>query len=125
MLGSLYFFGDKQPYVDYPVNPGWIFNLLQAGKLSPEVARREVLHRTQGLPRRLGDLERWQQEHRQQKMQARVAATQAQLWRAMRPFAPMNKVTAWLRKYTGLCSRKKFLLSEGASGLGKIEYARS
>jgi hypothetical protein len=58
-------------------------------------------------------------------MQARVAATQAQLLKTMRPFPPINKVTAWMRKYTGICSRKKFLVLEGASGLGKTEYARS
>jgi hypothetical protein len=124
-IGSLYVYGNKQPYVDYPVNPGWIFNLLQAGKVTGEIARQEALRTTQGLPRRLADLERWQAEHRQEEMRARVAATQAHLSKAMRPFPPINKVTAWLRKFSGICSRKKIIVLEGASGLGKTEYARS
>jgi hypothetical protein len=107
------------------VNPAWIFTLLQAGKVTPQVARQEVLQTVLGLPRRLADLDRWLLEQQKEKMRANVAKTQAQLFKAMRPFQQIGKVQAWMRKYSGSCSRKKFLVLEGASGLGKTEYARS
>ena len=118
ILASLYVYGTMKPYCPHPEKPCMRFNLLLGGDFSGEVARLEVLHATHGLPRRKGELPRFQEEQRQQQMPARVAPTQAQPWRAMRPFAPMKKVTASLRKYSGLCSRKKFLVLEGASGVG-------
>ena len=124
-IGTLYSQGNKQPYVDYPVNPSWIFNLLQGGKVSNEVARREVLRSPAGITRRLADLEKWMAEQREEVMRGRVAETQVLLAKVMRPFPEIPKVVAWQRKFSGACTRKKFLVLEGASGLGKTEYARS
>ena len=56
-VGLVFTAGNKQPFADYPVNGSWIFTSAQAGKLLYPAARSELVRTTQGLTRKLADLE--------------------------------------------------------------------
>ena len=57
--GSLLTSSSIRPFLDYPVSPEWVFNLIQADKITYDCARRELIKSGKGLTRRLADLDRW------------------------------------------------------------------
>ena len=123
-VGLVFSAGNKQPFVDYPVNGSWIFTLAQAGKMLYPAARSELVRTTQGLTRKLADLDRWHRESQQLQLEQHVARRQADLDARLCSFRPVAQVEEWKAAHGGVCMRKKFLVLQGPSGLGKTEFAR-
>jgi hypothetical protein len=125
-LFSLFTFSTKAPFSEFMVSPEWIFNLLQANKISYENAKRELIKCGKGLTRRLMDLEKWRSAKAEMELAARATAVQEQLRSSMKQFRDFPIVKQWLSDSTArLVSRKKFLVITGPSGVGKSEYVRS
>lgn len=125
-VGSLRSAACKRAHSGYSVSPEWIQGLLSTGKMTPAAARREFIASGRGLVRRLGDLDRLVREREALRLEARVAEIQAALSKTQARFKEVAAVTEWFRASTQpFLRRKKFLVLEGASGLGKTEYIRS
>ena len=108
-LGSFYQCGSVERFKDFPVDPSWVFNKVEAEKMAYQEAKTELIRCGKGLVRRLADLECWHRnrqdllvhdmvqsaqtasrESLQEKIPVWPAATE---WLAsvMKPMQPRNK----------------------------------
>ena len=87
-------------------------------------ARSELVRTTQGLTRKLADLDRWHRESQQLQLEQHVARRQADLDARLCSFRPVAQVDEWKAAHGGVCMRTKFLVLQGPSGLSKTEFAR-
>lgn len=118
--------GSKAPFTGFPVNPSWISTLVSAKKMTAESAKDEYVSCGSGLVRRLADLEKMVQCRREKAIEAKVAAIQSGLQASQLAFRPFPAIDVWrAAAEVGGQRRKKFLVLEGPSGLGKTEYVRS
>jgi hypothetical protein len=123
---SLYTFASKLPFSEFMVSPEWIFNLVQADKISYENAKGELIRCGKGLSRRLMDLEKWRAAKAEQELVAHATHVQQQLRKTNREFLKFPRVHEWLGKYAvGVHARKRFLVITGPSGVGKTAFVRS
>ena len=112
------------PMQDYAVNPNWIGQLAGAGKISAGMEREMYVKIGSGLTRRLQDLDRRQRELGSMALQKHIERRQAELETQVKPFREIEAVTKWLERVGQTSWRKPILVLEGASGLGKTEYAK-
>ena len=125
-LGMVISTGSKAPFTDFPVNPDWIFTLLAAEKMSLASARPQIVRCGKGLTRRLADLDRLGEARRQLALESRVQEIQRCLASSASRFRKYPTVLQWLKDSSaGIQRRKRFLVLEGPSGIGKTEYVRS
>ena len=123
-VGGIFQDGNRSPYENHGVNGSWIFNLAQSGKMEYGVARTELIRTAQGLPRKLADLDKWHQESQKLSLENRIRETQALLGESLSPFRELPAVTSWMAECARPSFRKRFLVLEGPSGLGKTEYVK-
>ena len=125
-IGLVFSAGNKEPFVGYPVNGDWIMQLLVQEKLTALDARKEMIRSGKGLIRRLADLDKLLECRKEQELSQRVAVLQARHSLALRRFRIFPEIEARRSSYDreGL-PRKKFLVLEGGSGLGKTEFVRA
>ena len=125
--GNLLSFSSAVAWEHFPVQCDWALGLLELGKMSFENVRDDICRSPKSLMRKLGDLDRWQEEKKIRDRRARIEARQAQLQRVQRPFKDHPQVNAFLRKYNGPkpCERKRIMVLTGPSGMGKTQYVRS
>jgi hypothetical protein len=118
-------FGTKLPFSGFPVNPTWIFNLPTAGKISFEDARAESIRIPGGLVRRLADLDKWHTEFRASSLKQRRVERGRCLSAKVLEIRTVPEIVAWVERYSGQHhQRKKTLVLDGESGMGKTEYIR-
>ena len=117
--------GAKQPFIDYCVNGSWIFTLVQGLKMVYKTARIELIKTTQGLTRKLADLDKWHAEQGALVIQEQVRARCAALHAVLLPFRVVQIVEDWKVQSACLIMRKRFLVLEGPSGVAKTAYAHS
>ena len=125
-IGLVFTAGSREPFVGYSVNGDWVMGMVVQEKMRPEDARAEMIRSGRGLVRRLADLDKLLECRKEQDMSRRVALLQARLSGSLRRFRVFPQIEAWRSSYDkeGL-PRKKFLVLEGGSGLGKTEFVRA
>jgi hypothetical protein len=124
-IGMVATAGSKQPFIDYSVNGSWIFTLVQSLKMGYTTARVELIKTTQGLTRKLADLDKWHAEQGALDIQEQVRARCAALQAVLLPFRVVQIVEDWKVRSACLAMRKRFLVLEGPSGVAKTAYATS
>jgi hypothetical protein len=117
--------GAKQPFIDYSVNGSWVFSLVQGLKMVYKTARIELIKTTQGLTRKLADLDKWHAEQGALGIEERVRARCVALESTMLPFREVQMVEDWKVHISCINMRKKILVLEGPSGVAKTAYANS
>ena len=118
--------GSLQPFVGYPVNPEWIFAMIENRKLSYLNARHQLIFTGKGLSRRLHDLDTWHKANEVLELQEHSLAVQQQIRSTNKPFRTLIDVDTWLeRAMQPYQPRKKMLVLTGPSRMGKTEYVRS
>jgi hypothetical protein len=116
----------KQPWSGFLVSVDWVLTLLTSGKMDYEDAKEESARSSKGLTRRLQDLEKWDQLRREAALKQRVAEIRAELCKTQLAFHAFPAIDCWrLAAERPAQRRKKFLVLEGGSGLGKTEYVRA
>ena len=124
-VGSVFRNGSVQRFRDFPVDPSWIFNMVEAQKISYMEAKEELVMCGKGLVRRLADLECWHKNKQDMLVRDLVSKAQSASRGQMRPFQSWPTVDSWLAEVkTPLLPRKKFLVLTGPSRTGKTEYVR-
>ena len=125
-LGSVFRDGSLQRFRDFPVDPSWVFNFIEAGKISYESARSELVQCGKGLTRRLADLDLWHASRQTMRVNEMVAAVQAASRKQLQEFPRWPIVDAWLAEVMKpLQTRKKCLVLHGPSRTGKTEFVRA
>lgn len=123
---SIWVAHNKAPFVDYLVNPQWIWNLVQGGKMNYIKAKDQFVRCGRGANRNLQDLETWHSADQHRRLLDRMEEVRKMLLCAHRAFRHVPEVEAWRSFYcNGVHSRKKVLVLVGPSGLGKTSYTRS
>ena len=127
-IGQVFSFSTKEPFKQFAVDGDWIMNLLQGGKITTAKARVELIKTAKNLVRRMADLEKYVALKEEDETQDRIKSVQKAIGGLQRPFRKVPRVTAFLRKYVTdrePIARKKILVLDGPSGLGKTEYVSS
>ena len=123
--GTIFTAGNVKAYTSYPVNPEWVMNMVQAKKISYKDAHTELVHCAKGCIRRLADLDKWNAEMKRMRQRLWILEAQDKVAQQIKPCLRLEAVDNWLQQYRGLgFTRKKFLVLEGGSGLGKSEFVR-
>ena len=124
-LGSVERYGSIQRFRDFPVDPSWVFNMVEGGKLGYEQAKEELVLCGKGLVRRLADLECWHKNRQDMRVREMVRQAQQDSRGQMLPFPRWPVVDRWLAEVTmPLQPRKKCLVLQGPSRTGKTEFVR-
>ena len=123
-LGTLHCQATRLPYVGFLVNPTWILNLVQAGKLAPNDAR-SLLVRCANASRHVKELEAHEVHMEELAVGAAEAEAYRQLGSSLKPQKEYAIVNAWLAQFEQALHRYKFLVLQGPSRLGKTAFARS
>ena len=125
-IGSVRHASSKAAFTGFPVNPSWIASLVSMEKMSTTTAREEFVRGGSGLVRRLADLDKLVQCRREAEIERKVRAIQESLKASQFAFHPFPAIDSWRRQaeIPGQ-RRKKFLILEGGSGLGKTEFVRA
>jgi len=124
-VSSMFSGGSHEPFSDYGVASGNIFQMLQGHKLLYADARVEMTKVPLGIVRNLEALERWYREQCMQKQISFQAWHRQQLTDVRRPWRHLPLVELWREQYKHTQSRYKFLVLDGPSRMGKTEYARA
>ena len=123
--GVLWSDSNRKPFVDFPVQARWVLQMTVAGKMPQAAARAEVVRTGDCLTRRLPDFDRYFDEVRAAELQAHVAQRVGELESSLSPSRRLPEVEAWQAMYgEGAWHRKKFLVLDGPSGMGKTEFAK-
>ena len=124
-ISQLWSISTKLPFDEYPVNMQWIWNLLQASKMSAEQARNELIKGAHRLPNHLPALERLKLEVANLKVMNRIEQKEEEFAKLRKPFKSIAPVDKLIADLTVPRERRKFLVLEGPSRVGKTQYALS
>lgn len=125
-FGAVFSETSRAAFSEFPVNPDWVMTLISSDKMSIRVGREQLIRCGKGLQRRLGDLDRLAQARREIALEARVREVQRHLAASARRFHQFPAIQHWLATASApFQMRKKFLVLEGPSGVGKTEFIRA
>ena len=124
--GQVFQEGNVEPFADYTVMPKWIWTMVTSGKLDTATARVHLIRQGENLRRLLPDLKQYEDELKRMDFESHTAAKQLAVGQQMKPQREIPAVTAWMKTYSvGHWLRKKFLVLDGPSGVGKTAFVRS
>ena len=125
-IGGLFSAGNVVPFIGYPVNGDWVFNLVQQQKIEYDDAKELIVKCGRGIGRRLQDLNAWRQARAEMEQMAYVKAAQSAHAAANREWREIPKILTWKKENTRpLMRRKKILVMVGRTGTGKTEYVKA
>jgi len=90
---QLFAMSTKDAFLDYPVQMQWIWNLLQAGKMSPETGRIELIKGAHRLPCHLPALDRLSSEVMNLRLQRRIEEKEQDLRNIE---SPSRRLRRWI-----------------------------
>ena len=125
-VGSIFTTGTNEPFVDYPVKAEWITAYWQAEKLTDARAIEQYILCKRDVVRHIANVREQQRLRREIVVETDAAAVQARLRLAKKPRVHVPRVEhEFLEQFRDAAlSRRKFLVLEGPSCVGKTEYAR-
>jgi len=124
-IGSLWSWASKQPFVDYQVSCEWIWSLLQSRKISLQQARDEMVRQTKCLTRHLPNVDRVRSELVALQLKDTIAKKEEEFQKHRKPFRTIKAVDALVADLRVARERRRFLVLDGPSRLGKTQYAMS
>ena len=124
-IGVLMQLMNRKANVDYLVSEQWIWNLLQGGKITTAAAKVEFTNCTKNVIRNLQNLEAYARERIAAKLRQKLEATETILQMGRAPFRKLTAVEDWLRTFDSVKERRRFLVLDGPSCLGKTQFVTS
>ena len=122
--GQLWRATTREPYTQFLVNPSWIMNLMQAGKMSINNAR-DLLARCGNASRWLRELDNTEAEEEKRAVREAMARAEELLRPGLSAFKRYTVVDEFQAQFGLALHRYKFLVLAGPSRLGKTVFARS
>ena len=122
-VGQVFSKASCQPHKDYPVNAEWAWTLLAADKITSVTAREEFIKGKKNLTRHLANLDAYETELAARTMAAEIAAKNVKIEATKKKMVKLPAVTAWMEQIRAVSDRKKFLVLNGPSRLGKTQFA--
>ena len=124
-LGSVFYFSTRVMFKDFLIQPSWVMNLLQQGKISLETARTCVTRSCQNVGRYLKDISTIIEARETEAISEECDRVRAALSPAIRAFRIIPAVQEWQNQFESDSFRFSFLVLDGPSRTGKTQFARS
>ena len=124
-IGSLFTFSTMQPHHDFEVNAEWIWSMVASHKIELSAARQELVGSGKNLARHLQNLDVLEKEREKLAVQTIMQHRAAQIAQTRKASKPMPSVIAWVKDLSIPRDRRKFLVLDGPSRMGKTAYAFS
>ena len=124
-IGSIFTSGSVRPYLDFAVKPEWIMNMVQAEKMTFASAMQQMSKCGKSYTRNMQDLQAWQAAKAELELADHVRRVQAHHSATNYGFKVYPEVEAWKASvWQPHLRRKKILVIEGPSGVGKTEFIK-
>ena len=124
-VGSIFTAGSVEPFKDFPVSSQYIVNLVQAKKMTFKVAHSEMALCGRSFCRVSQDLKAWERAQRELVLQEKAVEEQKLHYQKNLRFKAFPMVQEWWSEATQPHQRRKrFLVIEGPSGVGKTEFIK-
>ena len=123
--GSVHVGGSKVMFTGYQVQVPWILTLLQAEKITVDVAREMVTKCVAGSARGLAEIKIYEEALQQTLVERCVKAARLELGASRKTWRVLPVAERFKGQFEVTADRYKFLVLEGPSGVGKTVFARS
>ena len=107
------------------MNANWIWNLIQSNKMTVETARGELIRTGSRLTAHLPNLDRLRSELIARELSGTIAEREAAFAAQRRPYKKIKPVQKLVDDLATPRERRKFLVLDGPSRMGKTQYAMS
>ena len=124
-IGQLFSESNKKPFTSFMVNANWVWQLLQARKITIATARDLTAQCVSGATRCLRELQTLEEEEERRAYRLLIKEATQYFAARQKPFRQYALVDQWLAQYAEMLPRYKFLVLTGPSRLGKTAFARS
>ena len=124
-IGSLFTFTTMQPHHEFEVNAEWIWSLVASHKIELSAARRELVSSGKNLSRHLQNMDVLIKERANEATEDLIVQRNIAIVATRRPFRKIPAVDAWLRELSAPQDRRKFLVLDGPTRMGKTAFAFS
>ena len=122
-IGQVWSSASSQPYKDFTVNAEWTWNLLQGEKVTAKAAREEFVRGKKNLSRHLMNLDVYMAELAARVTAAKITERNVHIQKQKKALKVIPEVTEWMNALPAISDRKKFLVLNGPSRLGKTQFA--
>ena len=124
-IGSLFTFATMRPHYEFEVNAEWIWSLVASHKIELSAARRELVASGKNLVRHLQNMDVLIKERANEANENLIVTRNAAIEATRRPFRKIPAVDAWMRELSAPQDRRKFLVLDGPTRMGKTAFAFS
>ena len=122
-VGKLRCDSDLTMHIDYPVIPLWICSLLSSQHINGRTAKSHFAKAVFAAKLNIENVTAAEKYNAHETMMLEKLVVDNSLRLTQRAFRSIPEVTAWLGSFDDLKDRYKFLVLDGASGLGKTRLA--
>jgi hypothetical protein len=122
-VGKIRCDSDLVMHIDYPVNPLWICRLLSSQHISSSTAKSHFAKAVFAAKMNIENVTAAEKYNAYEKLRSDKLIVDNSLRMTQRAFRLIPAVTDWLASFGELKDRYKFLVLDGASGLGKTRLA--
>ena len=124
-IGSIFTFSTMRPHHEFEVNAEWIWSLVTLHKIELSAARRELVASGKNLLRHLPNLDLLVNERENAAIEELIKQRSIAIARMRKEFKKLPAVEAWMKELAVPQDRRKFLVLNGPTRLGKSAYAFS
>ena len=124
-IGAVYAESTMRAHHDYEVNAEWIWSMVSMNKIELSACRRELIASGKNLVRHLQNLDILEKERQKEVVAAEMRSRDEKIAETRSAFKELKEVSAWVQDKATARDRRKFLVLDGASRLGKTAFACS
>ena len=122
---QLFMMATKEKFVDFSVNPHWIWNLVQSRKMSTRSARDELVASANRLKAHLSSIVKLIMELAAVGLREKIARKEELFAKQRQPFKRIRPVELWVADLEFPRERRKFLVLDGPSRTEKQQFIMS
>ena len=124
-IGSLFTFSTMRPHHEFEVNAEWIWSMVALHKIELSAAREEMVSAGKNVCRHLQNLDVLEKEREKLAVARLISQRAKEIAKTRKAFKAIPSVDKWVRDLAVPVDRRKFLMLQGPSQLGKTAYAFS
>ena len=124
-IGSLFTFSTMRPHHEFEVNAEWIWSMVALHRIELSAAREEMVSAGKSVCRHLQNLDVLEKEREKLAVQRLISQRATEIAKTRKAFKAIPSVDKWVRDLAVPVDRRKFLMLQGPSQMGKTAYAFS
>ena len=124
-VSQLFMMSTKEKFVDFSVNPHWIWNLVQCRKMSIQSARDELVASGNRLTAHLPNIDKLMTELVAVELREKISCKEAHFAKTRHPWKRIKPVDLLVADLAVPRERRMFLVLDGPSRTGKTQFIKS